>query len=411
MTLTAEELAAETGSSLERIAELTGAGILTTDGEGTYNPGDVQRVLVANALDESGLSVELMRRGIEAGIVSFEDTDLLYPHPGLLNGSVEDLAVAIGIATETLLDVITAFGIPRPDRESRLHQPDVEHLQSFVEAWRPLGGDEVLVRAARGYGDALRRAAESWMGIFEDVVLASLVGKAVPWQEMRAVAMEPGLRVLGVGRALLPWLLDQHLFQLLNDLNFESIERQLTILGIALPAPREPSAVVFADLTGFTRLTEERGDEVAAASAMRLAVLADGTARRHGGRLVKLLGDGVMMHFPRPPDAIDAAVTLREAIKREMLPPVHIGIDAGRVLRRESDFFGRTVNIASRLSGVAGPDEILATEALVAAIRSVDAPLPRLTTLPPIELKGIPEPVNVHRIDPDRDRSGRHPPD
>ncbi|HXV70670.1 MAG TPA: adenylate/guanylate cyclase domain-containing protein [Acidimicrobiia bacterium] len=396
--LTADELAVETGSSPDRIAELTNAGIVRPHEDGGYTVGDVQRVLVANALDEAGLSVELMRRGIEAGIVSFEDTDLLYPHPGRLNGSVDEVALEIGIATETLLDIITALGIPRPDPDTKLHDPDVEHLRSFVEAWQPLGGDDVLVRAARGYGEALRRAAESWIGIFEDVVLASLADRALPWQEMRGLTLEPGMRVLGAGRSLLPWLLDQHLFQLLNRLNFESIERQLAILGIALPVPRQPSAVVFADLTGFTRLTEERGDEVAAASAMRLATVAGETARRHGGRLVKLLGDGVMMHFPRPGNAVAAALELREAMEPAALPPVHVGIDAGPVLRRESDFFGRTVNIASRLAGVAGPDEILVTDDLAAAISSDDAPRPNLTSLSPIELKGVPEPVNVHRI-------------
>ena len=397
--LSEAELAAETSSTAAHLEELVAAGILRREPGGTFGPGDVQRVLVADALVEAGLSVELMARGIEAGIVSFEDTDVIYASPGRRGPSVRDLAAQVDLDSETLLRIITAFGMPRPDATSLLHEPDAEQLRAFVEAWRPLGDDDLLVRAARAYGDALRRTAESWMGIFEDVVLTPLAGRAIPWSEMRDRAMTPGLRLLSVARAMLPWLIDQHLFVLLNQMNFELIERQLAVLGIAPAAPQAPSAIVFADLTGYTGITEERGDEAAAVLATRLAVLADEVARRHDGRLVKLLGDGVMLHFPRPADAIAAAVDLRGSMPPAGLPAAHTGIAAGAVIRRESDYFGRTVNIAARLAALAGPDEILVTDALVEVVRAVGTGLPNLVELPPLELKGIPERITAHRVE------------
>jgi class 3 adenylate cyclase len=170
------------------------------------------------------------------------------------------------------------------------------------------------------------------------------------------------------------------------------------MLGIAPVPAREPSAIVFADLTGFTGLTEARGDEHAAELATRLAVIADEVARRHAGRLVKLLGDGVMLHFPRPADAVAAAQELRGAMQPAGLPATHTGIDAGAVIRRESDVFGRTVNLAARLASAAGPGEILMSDAVVEAVRASGTEAPSAEELPLLELKGISEPIRAHRL-------------
>jgi adenylate cyclase len=400
MRLSAAELATETGTTVDRIAEMTSAGILRPDRDGAFTSGDVQRVLVAIAMVDAGLTVETLHDGIEAGIVSFEDTDVIYPDPGRPGVTVSALAAEVGLSTDALLRVITALGIPRPDPAASLHEPTVEQLRVFVAAWRPLGDEEMLVRAARAFGEAMRRATEGWMGLFEEAVLGPLADRALPWSEMRIVAAEPGLRLMAAGRSMLPWLLDQHLFGLLNQMNFDAIERQLALLGIALPAPREPSAILFTDLAGYTRLTEERGDEVAAASATRLAELADDVARGHAGRLVKLLGDGVMLHFPHAWDAVAAAIALRDAMAPAGLPPAHSGIHAGRVIRREADFYGRTVNIAARLASAADPDDILLTVEAVEAARAGDAELPALIERAPMDLKGIPGPVKAFLIRP-----------
>ena len=400
-TWTAEQLAAETETSVERIGAMVQAGVLQPIGPDTFRRGDVQRVLVANAMDDAGLTLDLMRQGIELGLVSFEQTDVVYPDPGPRSrGSVADLAARLKLSTDTLLRVIVAFGLPRPDAGTHLHEPDEAQLASFVAAWQPLGDDELLVRAARIYGDALRRAAEGWMDLFEEAVLTPIADRAVPWTEMSQRALEPGMPVLRVGLTMLPWLVDQHRTQALNRLNFDSIERMLAISGIAGAEPRRPAAIVFADLAGYTRLTEERGDAVAADAATQLAVVADAIAQRHEGRLVKLLGDGVMLHFPRPADSVAAAVALRDAMAPAGLPPAHTGIHAGAVIRRESDFFGRTVNIAARLATQAGANEILVTPELLAAAGKLPDGVSAPEQLPPLKLKGIPEPVAALRIGP-----------
>jgi class 3 adenylate cyclase len=394
--LTAQELADETGTTAERIAALVEAGVLHPIGEG-FRTGDIQRVVVAEAMEQSGLSLELMRRGIDAGFISFAQTDEVYPVIGRLGPTVEALAGEAGISTDGLLRIITAFGLPRPEPNSRLRQPDADQLLAFTRAWLPLGDEELLVRAARGYGEALRRAAESWLELFVEAVLVPVSGRPMTWDQMSKHALTPGFPILGVGRQMLPWLLDQHRIPLLHQLNLDSIQAQMALFGIAAQPAREPSAMVFADMAGFTSLTEERGDEVAASAATRLAELANDVAQRHDGRLVKLLGDGVMLHFPRPADAVPAALALRDEVAAAGLPPTHTGIDAGSVIRRESDFFGRTVNIAARLSAQAGAGEVLLTRAVLEA--AGEAPnLAGVEELPPLTLKGIPEPVTAFRL-------------
>jgi class 3 adenylate cyclase len=107
-----------------------------------------------------------------------------------------------------------------------------------------------------------------------------------------------------------------------------------------------------------------------------------------------------MLHFPHPADALPAALELRDAMAPAGLPPAHTGIHAGSVIRRETDYFGGTVNLASRLAMRAGPDEILVTPALLDAAGSLPpgAGVPR--PMPPLELKGIPEPIEALRIGP-----------
>lgn len=395
--LSADELAAATGTTPVRIAELSMADILRPQG-GSFGRGDVQRVLVAEALVEAGLPLEHMARGIEAGIISFAETDAIYPDPGPPGPTLRELATELDLEIDALLRVITAMGMPRPDPETALHEPDREHLRAFVEAWRPIGDDDLLVRAARIYGDAIARAGQGWFDLFSDRVMAPLAARTVPWEQMRELAFEPGRALIDAGRGLLPWLYDRHLFSLLNQSNFDSIEQQLALAGLVPPAPPRPSAILFADLAGYTRLTEERGDRAAADVATRLAALADEIGRRHGGRLVKLLGDGVMLHFEHPPDAIRMAIELSSAMAPAGLPAAHIGLAVGAVVRRESDYFGRVVNLAARLAAAAGPREILVSDEAAAAIGASGESTPTLVRLEALDLKGIPEPVSPYRV-------------
>jgi adenylate cyclase len=157
-----------------------------------------------------------------------------------------------------------------------------------------------------------------------------------------------------------------------------------------------PPAVCFLDITGYTRLTEERGDEAAADLAARLARLVRRSAQEHDGTPVKWLGDGVMFYFRAPAAAVLAAVEMVEVVEvvgSHGLPPAHVGIHAGPVVFQDGDYFGRTVNLAARIGEYARPGEVLVSQEVVDA---ADGGPVTFTEIGPVELKGVPGTLRLH---------------
>jgi adenylate cyclase len=152
-------------------------------------------------------------------------------------------------------------------------------------------------------------------------------------------------------------------------------------------------AMCFLDITGYTRLTEERGDEAAADLAARLAHLVRRSSQEHGGTPVKWLGDGVMFYFPKPGDAVLAAVEMVEMVRSHGLPPAHVGIHAGQVVFQEGDYFGRTVNIAARIAEYARQGEVLVSQEVV---DGADGRPVTFTEIGPVELKGVPRTLQLY---------------
>jgi adenylate cyclase len=156
---------------------------------------------------------------------------------------------------------------------------------------------------------------------------------------------------------------------------------------------RRPPAVCFLDITGYTRLTEERGDEAAADLAARLATLVRRSSREHGGQPVKWLGDGVMFYFADPAPSVLAALEIVESVASHELPPARVGIHAGPVVFQEGDYFGRTVNIASRIAEYASPGEVLVSQEAVDAAKGTPV---TFTDVGPVELKGVSGTIRLH---------------
>jgi adenylate cyclase len=192
------------------------------------------------------------------------------------------------------------------------------------------------------------------------------------------------------------WLSYRYLEQRSVETIVDGFEHFLASRDLApTPQPHAPPAIVFVDLSGFTRMTEERGDETAVRTAASLQRLVDATAARHGGRLVKLLGDGAMLRFPEPLVGVDAALELVETMSGEGALAAHAGIHAGPVIERDLDVFGRTVNLASRIADVAQPGEVLASDAVASEAQDGSY---GFEPLEDANLKGIPEPVPLFRV-------------
>jgi adenylate cyclase len=189
---------------------------------------------------------------------------------------------------------------------------------------------------------------------------------------------------------------------LLYRRHFEHSVLEVTVLraeagleqaGLARRRPVHPPAIAFLDLTGYTELTEERGDRAAAELAARLIEVVHELARRHGGRPVKLLGDGVMFHFPDPAQGVLCGLELVDRIPRVGLPRARVGLNSGPVVFQSGDYFGRTVNVAARITDYARPGEVLVSDEVAAA----DSPQAiRYEPIGPVSLKGLTAPITLY---------------
>jgi adenylate cyclase len=129
----------------------------------------------------------------------------------------------------------------------------------------------------------------------------------------------------------------------------DGIEAALAEAGVHSRMQEVPG-ICFLDITGYTQLTEEQGDEAAAELAETVSGIVRRVSALHGGKPTKWLGDGVMLYYPEPGQGVVAALAMKEELAWAGLPPAHVGLHAGAVLFQEGDYYGRTVNLASRVA-------------------------------------------------------------
>jgi adenylate cyclase len=395
--LSREELATEAGVPPARVDELARVGVLKLEPGGAFSTADVARVRIITAYEAAGIGLELIGHALERRWTSFERTDELYPDAGRRSSrTVAEFRASLGDRGHLLPPVLAALGLPSPDDQSRLGARDEELVEAFIRAW-DIGSDpDVAVRAARLVGEGLRRTVDGWLGLFAEQVTRPLEDRTRTVDEVWPIIQPRASTIVAQVPDLLTWLFQRHLEAGMDALNVESMEAGLTREGLLPPRPTQPQAIAFVDLAGYTRLTEAGGDELAARSAARLAELADDAARPHGGRLVKLLGDGAMLHFRDPRGAVRATLDLVDAIADAGLPPGHAGVSAGPLVSRDGDYFGHTVNVAARLSGIATASVILVTRDVTDAVGEAADGI-RFEPVGEVALKNVAAPVAAFR--------------
>jgi adenylate cyclase len=368
--LSAAELADLAGVTEGEVERLAGLGILAArDGTGPFLEADVPKVRLAVACERAGLPMEGIASAVRAGRLSFaflEGTP--FRRWAFRSGrTYRQVSQDTGIPLETLGAVLEQMGFARvgPDEPMREDELDVVPLVAhglssgiLDPAW--------LARLGRAHVEGLRLIATAW----GDVYQARFEGPVLAAGGDQRAAMERAARLsidfLPLGDPALLAIYHRQEELLWTEGLVERIEHELEQAGI-LGRPGRVPAMLFLDLVGYTRLTEERGDAAAAALAESLAVLVDRSARAHGGVPVKWLGDGVMLYFRDPPGAVEAALGMVRRVPEAGLPPAHVGVAAGPVVVQGGDYFGRTVNLASRVAALARAGQVLVTAAVAQA--------------------------------------------
>ena len=398
-TYFAAEVADEAACPEERVHWLTGLRLITPEKDGRFTFGAVLVVKMVSALLESGVAAESIGRAASEGFLRFQRTDEYLPYePGPRSGrTFADYQASAGPRAELLPAIYEVLGLPKPDPRAPIHRDEEELFERFLDAWSMTPDEDALLRAARLMAQGTRAAMLGWIDLAAEQLAEParkrlLSGELEEFPDDIRVAFT---RMTHLAPEMFTWLSARYLEHRSVNGIVEGFERFLATKGMApIPAPPSPPAIVFVDLSSFTRLTREHGDESAAVAATSLQRFADTTATRHGGRLVKLLGDGAMLQLPHPAVGVEAALDLVETMHGEGALTSHAGVHAGPVIERDLDVFGQTVNLASRIADVAGPGEVLASEVVAEALG--DAPF-GFERVDDVDLKGVPTPVALFR--------------
>jgi adenylate cyclase len=387
------ELAVRAGTDEDQVRRLVRLGIVREpEPGGSFGPGDVKRVRLAMACDAAGLPLEAIGRAIDGGELSFAFLDLpSFRWAGRLDQTYAEVAARAGVSVDLLLSMQEALGLVAPSPDAPAREDDLE-LVPLLQMALGVGIDQsTLLSALCVYGESLRRITAVETAIYHTHIEMPLLRSGLEEREMMERASQVGSQFVPLmDRALSTVYRRQQEHTWTEDL-IEHIEGALEEAGLH-SGPAIPPAMCFLDLTGYTQLTEERGDRAAAELAGQLAVLVQHVSQQHGGRPVKWLGDGVMFHFREPPSGVRAALEMVERTSEVGLPPAHVGLDAGPIVFQEGDYFGRTVNLAARIASHAGPGQVLVSDRVV-EVSDDDL---RFRRIGPVELRGLQRPIVLH---------------
>ncbi len=279
--------------------------------------------------------------------------------------SAREIAESHGIDLDLLQRVQRAVGLPRIDDPDApvLMRADGE-AAARVQQFIGVGLDaEQLVGVVRVLAEGLARAAETMRW-------TALAAVSHPGATELEIAKGSEALVSRVAPLLGPMIQDMLFMQLRHSMETEAVNASERAAGSALPGARQVT-IAFADMVGFTRLGEAVPPEDLERLARGLADLAHDLAVPPV-RLIKTIGDAVMLASPEPAPLLDALLDLVAAADKEDLPQLRVGVATGGAVSRAGDWFGSPVNVASRVTSVARPGSVLAAESTRDLIGDVD---------------------------------------
>jgi|KBSSwiS6_1023812.scaffolds.fasta_scaffold00442_3 class 3 adenylate cyclase len=389
-------MAARAGVDPDYVDRLVELGILSPGSGNTFSAGDVRRARWVQSFDQAGVPLEGLAAAVRDGTLSFSylDATAFDRFAGVSTTTFRELSERTGVPLDLLLVIREAHGFAEPRPEDHVREDELAVVPAIENQLASGIRPEVIERLLRAYGDGLRKIVEIETDWYRTEVQMPLLEAGMTEAEMLAAQADIGSRMAPLMEQALLSIYHGQQEHAWSTSAVEDVEAALERAGLFRPV-RRPPAVCFLDITGYTRLTEERGDEAAADLATKLATLVRGSSREHDGQPVKWLGDGVMFYFPNPGDGVSAALDMVEGLPAAGLPPAHVGIHAGPVVFQDGDYFGRTVNIAARIAEYARPGEVLVSQEVVEAtvLEGVD-----VTAIGPIELKGVSEPLSLHSV-------------
>jgi adenylate cyclase len=389
--LTLKEVAERAGVSPATLRRWVKGGLIPQfDGGagGNWSAAAAAQARVVARLRDRGHTVEQIRAATDDGRLAFGFVEELLPDEDG-EASLKDVAKASGLAPALIERLWSSFGLPGQDLDAMSE----EDVQAMREAAGVLSTGLPLVASlqlARIYGQALSQIADAEVRLIHLYVHEPLMREGVPGLQM-AEQME------GLARELLPrssTLMEYLHRRFLQHFVAQDVVGHMEVeLDGEVDLGRLRVGICFCDLAGYTRFTEEEGDEQALSYVERFVDRVTETLP-DDARVVKTIGDEAMIVGQDIQALTEWAVRFQGEFRER--PEPRIGIHYGAALYRDGDYFGREVNLASRVVARARGGEVLATGAVVEHVTASS----RLTFegIGQVKLKGFDEPRQLCRV-------------
>ena len=335
-------------------------GLVPTAG-GDWTRASLAHARIVARLRARGHSMDEIREASRSGRLAYGFMEDLFP-PRSPTYSLDEAAETTGLEPALLQRIWTALGFSSPaideitEEDLRL----LRYIAAALEAGFPLVAFLQLVRV---YGQSLARIADAEVKLFPLYVHEPLMHDAVDHLEMAEEMQGLARELLPLASPIMDHVHQRFLQHFLDQDVVGHMEIEVASDG-DLDLGRLRVAIAFADLAGYTRLTEEAGEDEAVDIIERF-VAAVGDTLPEDARIIKTIGDEVMIVAADASALLDWAVGF-QALQREH-PLPRIGIHQGLTLYRDGDYYGREVNLAARVGARAAGGEVLVTRPLVEA--------------------------------------------
>jgi adenylate cyclase len=355
--LTLAEAARRAGASPGSLKRWADQGLIPGY-DGRWTPPVAAHARLVARLRERGHTLSEIRAASESGRLAFGYVEDLF---GPLEGGVdlETAAADTGLEPALIERIFASLGFPQV-QDDTITEDDLQLLR-YIAAVLASGFPLVaFLQLVRVYGQAIAQIADAEVRLFHLYVHEPLIRDGVPGLEM-AEEME------SLARELLPLAspMMDHVHQrfLAHYVEQDVVGHMETDLEEGeLDLGRLRVTIAFADLAGYTRLTEEQGEEEAVSAVERFVEAVEHTLP-DDARIIKTIGDEVMIVSPDSASLVDWAVGFQELITDRPRP--RIGMHSGEALYRDGDYYGRSVNIASRVAARSAGGEVLVTRPVV----------------------------------------------
>jgi adenylate cyclase len=320
--------------------------------DGEWTPAALAQARLVARLRARGHSLDQVRTAAKQGRLAYGYLEDLFPVADVEYG-LQDAARETGLEPELIRRIWSAAGFSA-ESLGHLSEDDLQLLQRFgavLDAGLPLVAFLQLVRV---YGQALAQIADAEVKLFHLFVHEPMIRDGAPVLDIAEELSDLASELLPLAGPIM----DSVHQRLLHHFLEQDVVGHLELVADEVALGRVRVAIAFADLAGYTRLTEEVGEEEALEVVERFVELV-GETLPDDARVIKTIGDEVMVVGTDASALADWAVGLIELSTERPLP--RIGVHVGSALYRDGDYYGRTVNLASRVGARATGGEVLVT--------------------------------------------------